>query len=362
MLAGHATAQTFTTLYSFTDGNNGYPNGALVLSGNTLYGSDYRGGSGDHGTVFAVNTDGTDFTTLYSFTNGSDGANPEGDLVLSDNTLYGTALKGGSSSNGTVFAVSTDGTGFTVLHSFKAIINGGNSDGAQPNPVILSGNTLFGSTLAGGSDDYGTVFAVNTNGTGFRTLHSFLGSDGIIPYAGLISSGNRLYGTTGGGGISGGGTVFAIDTDGNGFTILSSLSGDADGFQPYAGLVLSANTLYGTTVQGGISGEGTLFAVNTDGTGFRVVYNFLAAVGTGSGALVLSGNTLYGAGNGTLFAVNTNGTGFTTLYSFTGGSDGRNPGGLILSGSTLYGAAAGAAVRGMARFLVFHCRLSPRRN
>src|SRR5450756_1636931 len=65
------------------------------------------------------------FTTLHSFTllnnsTNSDGANPLGGLILSGNTLYGTAYGGGSSGNGTVFAVHTNGTGFTNLHSFTA--------------------------------------------------------------------------------------------------------------------------------------------------------------------------------------------------------------------------------------------------
>src|SRR6185503_15422827 len=88
-----------------------------------------NGGSSGSGTVFKVNTDGTGFTTLYTFTAtlkypsppiNSDGALPRAGMILSGNTLYGTASSGGSAGNGTVFAVSTDGTGFTTLHSFTA--------------------------------------------------------------------------------------------------------------------------------------------------------------------------------------------------------------------------------------------------
>ena len=76
----------------------------------------------------------------------SDGANPYAGLILSGNTLYGTACGGGSSGNGTVFAVNTDGTGFTNLHSFThLVLPGTNSDGANPYAgLILSGNTLYG--------------------------------------------------------------------------------------------------------------------------------------------------------------------------------------------------------------------------
>ncbi|MGA2029223.1 MAG: choice-of-anchor tandem repeat GloVer-containing protein, partial [Verrucomicrobiota bacterium] len=324
------------------------------------------------------------FTNLYNFTalnNGtnSDGANPTSDLILSGNALYGTALNGGSSGNGAVFVVNTDGSGFTNLYSFTALNNGTNSDGANPHAsLILSGNTLYGTTQYGGTNGFGTVFAVNTNGTGFTNLYSFtiayqaggisLGtegplriivtnSDGANPSGGLTLSGSTLYGTAGNGGGSGFGTVFAINTNGTGFTNLYSFTAggndsssaytNSGGIFPLAGLILSGNTLYGTAEAGGSGGNGTVFAINTNGTGFTNLYNF---TGGSDGAdpqagLILSGNTLYGTasdggsgGNGTLFALNTDGTGFTNLHTFTNSPDGANPhSGLILSGNTLYG-------------------------
>src|SRR6266581_136289 len=81
------------------------PSAGLILSGNTLYGTAYEGGSGGNGTVFKVNTDGTGFTTLHSFAGPDDGANPEAGLILLGNTLYGTAQCGGSSGKGTVFSL-----------------------------------------------------------------------------------------------------------------------------------------------------------------------------------------------------------------------------------------------------------------
>src|SRR2546426_220800 len=227
ILAGRVTAQTFTTLHSFTGGDGAGPEVRLILSGNTLYGTT-RGG-----TVFAINTDGTGFTTLYRFTAGASGGIVTNDLTLSGNTLYGTASSGGSagSGRGTVFSVNTDGTGFTILHSFTEAPLDTNSDGALPYAgLVLSGNTLYGTARNGGSSDQGTVFAVNTDGTDFTTLHSFTAtsgsnpfgngtnSDGAQPFAALIFSGNTLYGTATGGGSSGSGTVFGVNTDGKGFT------------------------------------------------------------------------------------------------------------------------------------------------
>src|SRR6266699_5714383 len=146
------------------------------------------------------------FTTLHSFT-GSDGAYPYSSLIFSNNTLYGTAGSSASPSNGTVFAMNTNGMGFTILHSFpkpSGPYPPTNSDGAYPFPeLILSGNTLYGTTYGGGSSGYGTVFAVNTNGTSFTNLYNFTGgSDGAEPLGGLILSDNRLYGVARDGGSS----------------------------------------------------------------------------------------------------------------------------------------------------------------
>jgi len=306
------------------------------------------------------------FTTLHSFTGSSDGSFPAAGLILSSNTLYGTAQCGGDSDNGTVFALNTDGTGFTNLHSFTARSGSlyTNSDGACPIAgLILSGNTLYGTAFFGGSPDNGTVFKVNTDGTSFTNLHSFTGSDGAFPVAGLILLGNTLYGTAEIGGSSWSGTVFSVNTDGSGFTNLhsfmarsGSLYTNSDGACPIAGLILSGNTLYGMAFNGGSSDAGTVFAVNTDGSGFTNLYSFTGGTDGGNphGGLILSGNTLYGTAfnggssdAGTVFAVNTNGSGFTNLYSFTGGTDGGNPlAGLILSGNTLYGTAGNGGSSG----------------
>jgi len=101
-----------------------------------LFGTTTLGGSSGYGTVFKVNVDGTGFTNLYNFTGGSDGAFPLADLILSGNKLYGTASGGSSSGNGAVFALDTDGSGFTNLHGFTVGTgNFGsvtNLDGAYP--------------------------------------------------------------------------------------------------------------------------------------------------------------------------------------------------------------------------------------
>ena len=305
MLAASVTAQTFTTLHNFTGGTGGAgPGGGVILSGNILYGTAGSGGRWGGGTVFAVNTNGTGFTNLYNFNASSDGAGPNG-VVLSGSILYGTTGVGGANGLGTIFAVNNNGTGFTNMHNFA-----GGSTGANPLAgLIVSGNTLYGTCSTGSTNatfggNVGTVFAINTTGTDFTTLTS--GNGLFDPWCVLTLSSNTLYGTASTGGDLTWGTVFAVNTNGMGFTNLYSFSG-RDGSGPVAGLNLSGNTLYGTTTEGGTWGSGTVFAVNTDGTGFRTIYNFTATStpnpyngGSNSdgalpyGGVILSGNSLYG--------------------------------------------------------------------
>ncbi len=392
-----------TGTYTNSDGSR--PQAGWVLSGNTLYGAADSGGSSDSGTVFKINTDGTGFGTVHNFsvisgpfsTNG-DGAYPDGTLVISGSTLYGTAYNGGATGNGTVFKVNINGSNFTTLHSFTAMSGALSTNGDGANPEVglaISGSMLFGTAEHGGASGKGAIFAVNTNGTGFTNLHSFTGgSDGDLP-ACLLASGNTLYGTSAGF-TSGNGTVFKMNTNGTGFTILHTfttsnfapiISGgpgpeprytNSDGFLPTA-LTLSGTNLYGTTYWGGTNGNGAVFRINTDGSGFTNLHSFSASHTNSNGdylntegthpiqfgGLVLSGNYLFGtaylggsSGNGAVFTISTNGTGYATLYSFPAAdydsdsgnntnTDGANPyAGLVLSGTNLYGTAKSGGTAG----------------
>src|SRR5215207_6143919 len=108
-----------------------------------------------------------------------------------------------------------------------------------------------------------------------------INNDGAFPAAGLALSGTTLYGTAQNGGTSGNGTVFSINTDGTGFTCLHSLSG-TDGMNPYARLAASSNALYGTANFGGLTGGGTVFELNPHGAGFANLYNFTEPSGPAS--------------------------------------------------------------------------------
>jgi len=355
LLAASATAQTFAVLKSFEpdfiNTTGFYPKAPLIEGpSNTLYGTAYGGGLNGWGVVFKIQNDGGSLTVLWNFSGGSDGANPVAGLLLSGATLYGTTFSGGASGFGTVFALNTDGSGFTKLYDFT-----GGNDGANPTAsLVLSSNTLYGTSLQGGSKNLGTVFALNTDGGGFTNLYSFKGGvDCGNPYAGLLLSGGTLYGTTTGSNavIADFGSVFKINTNGSGFAVLKTFVGSEDFANPFGGLVVSGSTLYGTTADGNnYEGYGTVFSLNTNGGAFTTLHSFDFTDGDSPyGTLVLSGGTLYGTTSeagmdsyGTVFKLDTNGSGFTSLLNFNGGSGGGNPfGGLVLLGSTLYGTASG---------------------
>lgn len=341
-----------------------------MASSGVFYGTTRSGGAGGNGTIFKLNADGSAFTNLHSFSAGAgpypytnaDGLTPN-TPVLSSNTLYGTTVQGGAFGYGTVYRINTDGSGFTNLHTFSAAPGFGaaNQDGANPyGRLVIVGNTLYGTASGGGHAGSGTVFQLNTDGTAFNVISHLPGFGGPgFPLAGLVLSGTKLIGTSSVGGNPSRGAVFAVNTDGTGFGALHTFA-TGEGAYPQAGLLLSGNTVYGTTLNGGASGIGTVFKLNSDGTGFSTLHTFIGSGmpltnvdgGFPDGGLVLVGKTLYGtaseggvSGWGTLFALNTDGTAFTLVHTFAAAADGLYPGGeLTVAGSTIYGNASGGAL------------------
>ena len=80
------------------------------------------------------------------------------------------------------------------------------------------------------------------------------------------------------------------------YTKLLDFSGTVNGGAPYGDLTPSGNILYGMTYQGGISNMGTIFKINTDGSGYQKLLDFSGTANGRSplGSLTLSGSVLYG--------------------------------------------------------------------
>ena len=267
--------------------------------------------------------------------------------------MFGTTEKGGANGDGTIFSINTDGTGYQVLYSFGA----STIDGEDPTAgLTLDGSTLFGTTDEGGNFPPnqgvggGTVFSIRTDGTGYTVLHSFTDTETVIndTVSGLTLDGSTLYGTTATGGDALG-CIFSINTDGSNYQILHAFASPVDrGGYPGTGLTLDGSTLYGTTTSGGANGAGSIFSIRTDGSDYQVLYSFTNQ--SGISGLTLVGSTLYGTANGTVISINTDGTGFQRIPVFSGypyngyyinDFTGSPVGDVTLVGSTLYGSTSG---------------------
>jgi uncharacterized repeat protein (TIGR03803 family) len=279
----------------------------------------------------AVSAPAQTFATLYSFDQ-SDGIFP-GELIQAiDGNFYGTTAYGGAYNNcntgiacGTVFKITPEGTLIT-LHSFCA--QAGCPDGKSPNGRLIQGTdgNFYGTTIAGGTFDGGTVFQITPEGT-LTTLHSFCAQtdcpDPAQPMAGLIQAADgNFYGTTAWGGAYGGGTVFKI-TPGGVLTILHSF--DGTGSVGRGRLIQATDeSFYGTTTSGGASGTGTIFKITSEGMLTTLhIFGFQSPDGSYPNDLIQGNDgNFYGTTNGgganglgTAFRITAAGT-LTTLYSF----------------------------------------------
>lgn len=261
-----------SVLYSFKSGTGDGANPRCDLlrvpSSGTLYGTtQYGGGPGQGvGSVFSLTDSGGVWSehVLYVF-GGGDGAEQPLSGVHRDSAgaLYGTAFYGGPYNAGVVYKLVRSGNTWnrTTLHFF-----GATGDGSYPiGPVIEDANgVLYGTTSSGGAHiGGGTVFKLAPDGTE-TVLWSFDFSDGDSPEGGLhMDSAGALYGTTDGF-TAGGGTVFKLSQSGGIWseTVLHSFAG-SDGANPMAGVIEdSAGNLYGTTSAGGAYGFGTAFEIS----------------------------------------------------------------------------------------------------
>ena len=381
-----APAQTFKSITQFGETNGAVPAGVLIMGKDgSLYGTTQSGGAVESGTLFRASTTGT-LTTIHNFCSKAscaDGSLPMGGVVLgSDGNLYGTTYGGGAHGQGTVFKFATGGA-FTTIYSFCAQSNC--TDGSSPHAGLFqaSDGNLYGTTLAGGSANSGTVFKITTSGT-LTTLYSFCSdancTDGLSPEGGIIQgSDGNFYGTTSQGGLAGsGGTVFQLTSSGVLTTLYTfcSLANCRDGSAPYASLASGSDgNFYGTTSSGGRGTKGTAFKITPSGQ-LTTLYSFCIQTNCTDGEYPYAGLALgadgnfYGAtqaggaksnvttcpfGCGTYYQLTPTGT-LNILYNFCSSlncTDGAGPiAGVGLGtdgnfyGSTSYGGACTSRIEG----------------
>lgn len=342
----------------------------------TLYGTVSRSASGG-GAVYVV-TPSLGMEAIYDFGSfGEDlGSSPNTPLLIgSDEFLYGTNNRNA----GTVWRMALNGESPSLLHAFSGG-TGGDGDDATGLAQRADGS-LWGLTVAGGSDNRGTLFSIT--GIGRDWSHSVAwhmglrpaASDGSHPSGGLVSDGSLLYGTTETGGSlvnngSGYGTIYSYNPVTNVKTTLFSFTGTlgALGHWPRATLLRRADGwFYGTTVAGGQAPfpGGTVFrwrpASGATPQQFATLAQFNTTAASGAflpgarpeGALCDFGDGwLYGTtreggtdNRGTLYRIHTTPGTIQSIFSFTG-TGGARPGGepvasLTKHGSLLWGVTTG---------------------
>jgi uncharacterized repeat protein (TIGR03803 family) len=209
-----------------------------------------------------------------------------------------------------------------------ASFTGANGSLPVANLAIDGSGNLYGATVFGGGSFNGTVFEVLKGSGTITTLASFNGTNGAHPYGGVVVDGSgNVYGTTRDGGASGNGTVFEIVAGSGVVTTMATFSG-ANGAGPTGSIARDGSgNIFGTTQFGGSADLGTVFEVSGGtistltsftGTGTNGANPQSGVILDGSGNLV--GTTLSGGGsanNGTIFSIPSTGGSINTLTSFT---------------------------------------------
>jgi uncharacterized repeat protein (TIGR03803 family) len=360
-------------------------NGAILVATS----SGARGGQG--ALVQVAPEPEPDSQVLTSFA--SAGYSPTGRLTAAaDGRLYGTAHQGGNAlctevSCGTVFSVGPGELAVDIWSHFRAPIgdmtttstgtlyfadlpNGTNNDAANEittagvfvrrfgrpafhAPTETPGNVIYGVE----ADDVHSLWRADPDSDAVR-LHQFSGPDGLFPYGALLyGADGNLYGTTAAGGAAGFGTVFRF-VPGGSLTTLHHFSGP-DGAHPLGTLAQGSDgLLYGTTHRGGVGaggGNGVVFRISPDGTGFTVLHALTSGEGINpvAGLTQGTGNVLYGtaiaggSGGGSVFAISSTGI-FETLHVFAAGEGVAPMGGVtVMPDGSLYGTTVAGGAGGV---------------
>jgi hypothetical protein len=286
LLPAHASGANLTTLFNFPGGAGGTnPLGApLFDAAGAIYGTTSLGGTGcapvGCGTVFKLTppaATGGEWreSVLYSFRGDylcgimvcKDGNGPAGDLISdASGTLFGTTVQGGNDHAGTVFALSpptrTGGKWTeTVLYSFTGNPTG---DGGTPGPSLVFDQVgaLYGVTSS-------AVFQLQppNQSPPSWTLNVLANFSGAGPVGGVqFGKGNVLYGALSAGGGSVNGAVFTLtppSTQGGVWQegiIRMFPPNFTGGSNPAGGVILDrAGSVFGTTSRGGTDNDGVVF-------------------------------------------------------------------------------------------------------
>jgi uncharacterized repeat protein (TIGR03803 family) len=262
-----------SVLHTFTGSDGQFPNAALLAaSGGAIYSTTWYGGSTGNGTVFSLTPNGSSWleSVLYSFKGTTDGSAPASGVIADRaGNLYGTTYKFDGDNDGVAYELRKQSRGSwkdRVLYTFT---NNGGGEDPYAGLITPVKDKFFGAAIEGGSTGGGVAFELSKHARHWSetVLHTFGKSgDGNSPYGGLVSdNAGNFFGTTVFGGSSNAGTVYELSPVHGGQwkeRLLYSFTGAADGAYPSGALTFdSAGNLYGTTSNGGSSGNGVVFEI-----------------------------------------------------------------------------------------------------
>lgn len=325
MDSSSTTVQTWINLNEFNFPSS--PRGTLIGANGKFWGVARNGGQFGKGCLFNMNSDGSGLEVLYSF-GSEDGLSPEAGLILHEGKLWGTTPLGGQNNVGVIYNWDiTTGT-YTKVYDFD------NTTGANPkSPLTALGDKIWGNTSAGGANGAGVIFSLNDDNSGFTKVHDFTGTDGSSPSTlSLLEIDGKLWGLTGQGGTTDQGVIFSVDTMTMAYSVAYEFDSASDEFfEPFGGLTLSNDKIWGTARSGGANSYGAIFTIETDGSNLTKVHDFVISDGEEvNGGLVEAEGKLWGMtqeggefGDGVVFSIDTSGTNFTKVLDLSGSSFGR---------------------------------------
>ncbi|WP_370087979.1 choice-of-anchor tandem repeat GloVer-containing protein [Ekhidna sp.] len=275
----------FSTIHSFENFNGRFPLGNLVLYNERLFGITKYGGDHDGGVIYSINKDGSDFNIIFHFEPNTSGIQPS-TISLIDGQFWGTVTRlSDEIANSLIFRLNADGTEFQHVYSF--------SDGlrAQNNGNLIIANSKIWGKIDAEQIDFdfgpGILFSINSEGGDFHKERDFTTYDGRIPEGNLLLHEDEVWGITKYGGSNGNewpdddqGVVYKINTDGTGFTLLHSFI-EASGMNPVSGLKLLDNKMWGVTERGGENGLGVIYSISLDGYLYNNEVLFTEKIGNG---------------------------------------------------------------------------------
>ena len=306
----NSTTNAFSAKVNFKRVETGSnPDGNLVkFSGNgKYYGMCGYGGKGENGTIYEYDHATAKITNKVDLTPYPKGKQPSKSLVLGNNgKLYGTTEFGGDG-YGTIFEVNPSNGKITNVANF----NGVNGNRVRGTMVLAPNGLLYGVTYSGGSTDQGVLFQFNPTNNTITKLKDIKDILTYYPQGGLVLATNgKLYGTTLSGGTKNYGALFEYDIANGTLTKKADFDAAVTGNSPYAKMLQANNgILYGTCFEGGNNGKGTIYSYNINTNTLATLAHFGAnAAERPRGGLVQAPNgkfygmsTYWNSNNGTIY-------------------------------------------------------------